>query len=396
MNKYDIIVCGGGPSGVSAAIAAGRKGMKVLLVEKQNSLGGMWTNGYVCPLFDVEQDTVIINELVDDLKASGNWGGFIDQSFNFEYMKYFLEKKCVESGVDLLYDTSFLDVHKTNDGWNITVLNIEGATTYFCKICIDATGDAAVADKAGAQWKIGETDYKQCQAMTLMFLIGNIPEGYTTMKSCYNELVVAYENAGISTERIPFKVPYIIRIPNTNFAVVQLTHMYGHNPLDAKSRTEAVINGRKQIIEVFSTLKNFNPLFKDIELITSAPLLGVRESRRIVGEYEITVNDALNGSKFDDKTASCHFNMDVHSSDNNGQHCTPIKRFDIPFRALIPKGLDNFLVVGRCISGDHRAMAAYRVTGDCSAMGEAAGIAAANAIINNKNIRNILPEELKF
>ena len=395
MKEYDIIICGGGPSGVSAAISAGRKGMKVLLIEKQNSLGGMWTNGYVCPLFDVEQNTPIINEIVDDLKATENWGGFIGKSFNFEFMKYYLEKKCIEAKVDLLYDTSFLEIEKQNIGWKISANNIEGLNFYQCKICIDATGDAAVASKAGAQWHIGETDYKQCQAMTLMFLIGNLPEDFNAMKNCYSHLETAYSNAGIPVEKIPFKVPYIISIPNTKFAVVQLTHMYGHDPLDAKSRTEAVIEGRKQIIEVFSILKNYHPDFKDIELITSAPLLGVRESRRIVGEYELTVDDALNGSKFDDATASCHFNMDVHSADTNGQKCTHIKRFDVPFRSFIPKGLENFLVIGRCISGDHQVMAAYRVTGDCSAMGDCAGNAAANAIIKGKSLREILPEELR-
>lgn len=395
MKTYDVIICGGGPSGVSAAISAGRKGVKVLLIEKQNSLGGMWTNGYVCPLFDVEQDTTIINEIVDDLKSTDCWGGFIGKSFNFEFMKYFLEKKCIEANVDLLYDTNFLDITKTSDGWQISVNNIEGVNSYSCKICIDATGDACVAAKAGAQWNIGETDYRQCQAMTLMFLIGNVPDGFVSMKNCYSQLETAYVNAGIPVEKIPFKVPYIISIPNTKFAVVQLTHMYGHNPLDAKSRTEAVIEGRRQIIEAFSTLKNYHPDFKDIELITSAPLLGVRESRRIVGDYTLTVDDALNGSKFDDATASCHFNMDVHSSDNKGQKCTHIKRFDVPYRSFIPKELDNFLVVGRCISGDHQVMAAYRVTGDCSAMGECAGNAAANAILKGKLLREITTEELR-
>ncbi|MBR2044265.1 MAG: FAD-dependent oxidoreductase [Clostridia bacterium] len=394
MRNYDVIVCGGGPSGVSAAISAGRKGMKVLLFDKMNSLGGMWTNGFVCPLFDVEQDTPIINELVDELKDSNNWGGFIGKSFNFEFMKYYLENKCIDAGVDILYDTVFSNISKIDGGWKVILNNVDGIVDYNCKICIDATGDAVVADKAGAKWNIGETDYTQCQAMTLMFLIGNIPEGYTSMKNCYNELVIAYENAGMNIDKIPFKVPYIIRIPNTNFAVVQLTHMYGYNPLDAASKTKAVIEGRRQIIEVFSTLKNYNPIFKDIEIISSAPLLGVRESRRIVGEYEITVQDAINGSKFADKTGECHFNMDVHDASGGDQHCTQIKRFDIPFRSFIPIGLENFLVVGRCISGDHKAMAAYRVTGDCSAMGDCAGNAAANAIIKNKSLRDITPDEL--
>ncbi|MEE0945470.1 MAG: FAD-dependent oxidoreductase [Acutalibacteraceae bacterium] len=394
MFNYDIIVCGGGPSGVSAAISAGRKGMKVLLVEKQNCLGGMWTSGYVCPLFDVVQDTPIINELVEELKSTDNWGGFIGASFNYEFMKYFLEKKCIEVDVDILYDTTFLDIVKISDGWKFKVNNINGVVEYNCKICIDASGDAVVADKAGAQWRIGETDYKQCQAMTLMFLIGNLPADYTKMKNCYSELETAYKNAGMDVGKIPFKVPYIIQIPNTNFGVVQLTHMHGYDPLDASSRTMAVIEGRRQIIETFSTLKNYNPDFKDIELITSASLLGVRESRRIVGEYEITVQDALNGSRFEDKTASCYFNMDVHDAVSGEQHCTHIKRFDVPFRSFIPKGLDNFLVVGRCISGDHRVMAAYRVTGDCSAMGDCAGNAAANAIIKNKSLRDVTPDEL--
>ncbi len=393
--SYDIIVCGGGPAGVCAAISAARKGVSVLLVEKQNSLGGMWTNGMVCPLFDPIQDTPILSELIADLKSADSWGGFIGQSFQFEAMRYVLEEKCRSAGVELLYDTYFSDLQKTENGWQIEVNHIEGKTAYGCKICIDATGDAAVAAKAGAQWQIGVTDYTQCQAMTLMFLIDHIPDGYTEMKNCYQEIKTAYANAGIPEEKIPFQAPYIIRLPNSDLGLVQLTHMYGYDPLDAASRTKAVLEGRRQIMEVYRALKYHHPKFKEIQLITSAPLLGVRESRRIVGEYTLTVEDALNGAQFPDATATCRFNMDVHSADSTAQHCTPIKVFQIPYRSFLPKGVENLLVVGRCISGDHQVMAAYRVTGDCAAMGDCAGNAAANAILQGKSLKEITPAELR-
>ena len=222
--------------------------------------------------------------------------------------------------------------------------------------------------------------------MTLMFMVGNIPEKYKTGMMFYEKLNTAYEKAG---KKIPFKVPYLIPVPNAHFGVIQFTHMYDYNPLDAKELTQATLEGRKQLIEAFECLVNYDEEFKDLELITSAGMLGVRESRRIVGEYTITCDDILSGAKFDDAVAYVTFNADLHNKSNTGQRCFQVLPYNIPMRALIPKGYKGIVVAGRCISGSREAMASYRVTGNCAQMGENAGYYIAHALKNNMDILEV-------
>lgn len=176
--EYDVIVVGGGPAGCGAAIACGRKGLKTLIIEKFNCLGGMWTTGLINPFFDYEEKNGVVFEIVEELKAKKQWGGFWDKSFNYEYMKNILEDKVTEANVDILYNTVFsraISVDKEIKG--IVFENIEGRFATFSKYVIDCTGDGNVAASAGCKFELGENgDYKECQAMTLMFLVGNIPE----------------------------------------------------------------------------------------------------------------------------------------------------------------------------------------------------------------------------
>ena len=198
----------------------------------------------------------------------------------------------------------------------------------------------------------------------------------------------AYAKQGLG-KHSPFKMPYLIPIPNSDYATVQLTHMDGSVALDAKRRTLAVIEGRRQMIDVFEALKGFDEDFKNLCLIASAAQLGVRESRRVIGEYYITEDDLLNGTQFPDGVCTATFNVDIHVPNSTEQHNRDVKPYQIPYRAMLPKGLHNVLVAGRCISGSHIAMASYRVTGNCCAMGEATGKAAAYAVQNNVSLREV-------
>lgn len=386
--KYDVIV-----SGCAAAISAARAGASVFLVEQQNCLGGMWTSGFVNPLFDAGNKSGLIAEIIEDLKKADAWGGFWNISFHYEYMKTLLEKKCVEAGVTLLYETQCVGALRSgNRVTGILTESIDGRSAYFGSIMVDASGDGALAADAGACIHFGDAKTHQCQAMTLMFLVGNIPKKYRDGLMMHDVLVAAYEKEGLGRST-PFQVPYLIPVPNANFGVVQLTHMRGYSALSTAQRTQAVMEGRKQMIEIYELLRQYDPDFKDWELLQSAPILGVRESRRIEGEYMLTDDDLQSGAQFHDGVCTVTFGIDIHDESRTNQTCCRVKPYQIPYRCMIPKGLEGLLVAGKTISGTRRAMASYRVTGDCCAMGEAAGKAAAYAAAHYGLVRNV-PDEI--
>lgn len=388
LEGYDAVVVGAGPAGCAAAIALGRSGIKTLLIEKFNCLGGAWTTGFMNPFFDFKDKCGIVDELVSELNAKGQFGGFWDRSFNYEYMKYILERKVAEANVEVLYNTTFSrTLIEGKRVYGIVAENIGGRFAVTARTVVDCTGDGSVAASAGCPFELGvDGDFRECQAMTLMFLVGNIPEKYRDGLMIYEKLAAAYERGG---REIPFKVPYLIPVPNSHFGVVQFTHMYEYDPLDAKALTAATVEGRRQLIEAFELLTKYDEEFKELELISSSSVLGVRESRRIIGEYYITQEDILGGAIFDDAVARVTFGADLHTKSNKGQHCFEVKPYNVPMRALIPKGYDGIVVAGRCISGSREAMASYRVTGNCAQMGENAGYYIARSIKENVPLRDV-------
>ena len=389
---YDIIVAGGGPAGCGAALSSARCGSKVLLIEENNCLGGMWTMGFVNPMFDFDNKDGITKEIVDTLKEQNQWGGFWNMCFNYEYMKKLLENKLLEAGVEILFNTKFsacIKEGKTIKG--IIAESAEGRCAYTSKMVIDCTGDGNVAAQAGCEFEIGENgDFKTCQPMTLMFLVGNVNPKFKDGLKMDEQMKAVYEKGN---REIPFVRPRLIPNPNSSFAVIQFTHMYEYNPLSVQDVTKATIEGRRQMIEAYELLKKYDGDFKDLELISSAPMIGIRESRRIVGEYMLTADDLIEGAKFEDAVADVTFNVDIHRKNDKGQTIIKIKPYQIPLRSLIPKEYSGLLVAGRCISGSHEAMASYRVTGNCCQMGEKAAVCAAYAIENNADIRNVKVEE---
>lgn len=390
--EYDIIVVGAGPAGCAAAISAARCGMKTLIIDKFNCLGGMWTTGFMNPLFDCANKGGILKEIIDELKEAKAWGGFRNQSFNYEYMKHILDVKMKDAGAEVLLNTNFSKTLAENKRvYGIVFENIEGRFAALSKIVIDATGDGNAAASAGCEFMLGEDgDYTKCQAMTLMFLVGNIPEKYKDGLMMFEKLERAYKKAG---KILPFKKPYLIPVPNSKFGVIQFTHMYDYNPLSARDITVASEEGRRQVIDAFEALREYDEEFKEIDLIFSSNALGVRESRRIVGEYILTCDDIYSGRRFYDGIAEVTFNVDLHTKDNKAQKLTEVVPYEIPFRCLIPKSFEGILTAGRCISGDREAMASYRVTGDCCQMGEAAGKGAALAVKNNVSLKDVFKKE---
>lgn len=386
LERYDVIVVGGGPAGAVAAISAARHGAKTLLIERFNCLGGMWTVGFMNPLFDSEGKGGILREIIDTLKARGAWGGFRNISFRYEEMKVLLDELCRDAGVHLLLSTDYSDVvREGNRVCGVIAENVGGRAAYTAGCIIDASGDARVAADAGAEIAVGD-EAGRTQAMTLMFLVGGVPDSLSEGEMLYKRVAPYYAKEGIE---MPFTFPYLIPAPGVHYAVIQYTHMHGVHPLSAEERSFACVEGRRQMMEMMRLLHENDPALRHLELIGSAPVLGVRESRRIVGEYTLCAEDLFAGRKFADGFTSSRFNIDIHSPDTNGQKCRPVGVYEIPYRCLIPKGVEGLLVAGRTISGTHEAMASYRVTGTCAAMGEAAGTAAAYVAAHACGVRDV-------
>lgn len=382
VGEYDVIVIGGGTAGSVAGIAAAREGARTLVIERENYLGGMWTGGLVNPVFDHSGKGGILAELIEEHKRLGSWGGFINSCFSYENMKRILEDKLLEAGGEVLYGATFSRL--LMEGKRAVGVVVEcrgGRRAYLAKEVIDCTGDAEAVASAGFPFEIGRESDHLCQAITLMFTIGNVE----FMQNTCNDLREMIEEALKNEDdgyRLPYSRPYIIQIPDSRTAVVQLTHMRGYDPLSPEDMSKALIEGRKQAFEVVEFLKKRVERFKDIELLETAPLLGIRESRRIVGEYTLTKEDCIEGYRFDDEVTTATFGIDIHNPLDDSQQCYSVKRYGIPLRCLIPKGSEGLFVAGRSISGTSEAMASYRVTGNCAAMGEYIGRYAAKLALN--------------
>lgn len=389
MGEYDLIVVGGGPAGIGAAITAGRKGLKTLLIERYGFLGGTWTAGLVNPFFDTENKTGLVKELTDDLKRQNAFGWFWDITYDFESMKRLLDRKVRDAGVQVLFHTEFeTAVVEENTVKGVIVHNKGGRMAFLGKYVLDCTGDGDVAVSAGAEYIFGNENGGVPQAMTTMFLISGIELKQTKPDELYKLMKQACEEHDTGYD-IDFDKPYAIWLPIPGMAVVQLVQIRGKNGTDPFSLSEAEFAGRDRVYETFDFFKKYIPAFQNAYLVQTAPQIGVRETRHILGEYYLTNQDIVSGAEFEDHLGFyVTFNSDVHD-ESFEQKCMPTKPYQIPLRCLIPKGIKGLLTAGRCISGSFYAHASYRVTGNCVAMGEGAALAVEKAIRQQCDAREI-------
>lgn len=398
---YDVIVAGGGPAGFGAAVAAARGGASTLLIERFGCLGGMWTSGLVNPLFDYLNKGGIVQELVDKIDALGmnsSSGGMY--TFDFETMKLLLDRMTIGAGVDILFHSFCVAPLMEEDRIaGVIVENKGGRLAYRARIVIDCTGDGDIAARAGAPFKLGREGDGLCQPMTLMFKIGNLDyvQSYDYPYGNNNELFDlmqrAVKHAGLTGYQFNFERPCLLRLPGQHSGVMQMTHVRSRCGLDPLDLSQAEIEGRERVNDAMTFFRQYMPQFQHAQLEQTGAMIGIRETRRITGQYELTLDDLLAGRRFEDGICVCTFGIDIHQPDGNSQEEThtkyQMKPYHIPYRCLVPQKVKNLLVAGRCISGSYEAHASYRVTGDCVAMGQAAGTAAVLALRGS-----ILPDQL--
>ncbi len=407
-NTYDLIVAGGGLAGVAAAIGAAREGLRVLLFDRNNALGGAATECLVNPFMRYWAENLetgertylsksVFTEILDNLEALG---GVLEdrRTFHEEYLKLVLTRMCLEAKVELLFNTYLADAETENGTIKcINVVNKSGKETYEAKYFVDATGDGDLAVLAGCGYQLGREGDALCQPMTLCFRLLDVDiKAYHAQKEEMQNLYKQWQAEGkIRNPRENVLIfPYVI----DSILHFNSTRIVKKHPTSGKELTEAEIEAREQAFELFDFLRHNFSAFKNAKMLQTASRIGVRESRMIEGEYVLTKEDILSYTKFPDGIAACTYNIDIHSPDGTGtiHYRLPANEYyTIPYGCLTPKATKNLLVAGRCISSTHEAQASYRIMPTCASIGEAAGLAAAIVCKKGVGVKEISVQELR-
>ncbi len=405
--KYDVIVVGGGFSGVAAAIAASRGGANVLLVEKSNCLSGAASNSLVEPFmttftkfdgktFDLSRG--IYSEICDELSKTNSILPHRD-CFDVERLKLNLNRMMEREGVKLLYRSTLFDVTKDGDKIkSIKLATVGGVIELFADYFVDATGDAQLSFLAGCPFKLGREEDNLCQPMTLCFRVINVdvPLFYKEYKERISDLYKSEWKKG--KFRNPRENILVFKTVTPNVLHFNTTRVIKLNPTDAFDLTKAEIEAREQVYEMFDFLKENCESFKNAFLMMTAAEIGVRESRMIEGEYTLTSEELVACVKFEDSIAAGNYDIDIHNPEGAGTYIYGFKEgeyYTIPYRCLIPKKSNNIIVTGRCISTDHEAQASYRIMPTVTCIGQAAGSAAALALKNRISFKDVNTKELQ-
>lgn len=437
--SYDVVVAGGGMAGCAAAIAAARSGSKTLLLESFGFLGGLATAALVNPFMThcAADGKPLVGGLYDEIRARlSDMGGMLANSFDSELMKYVLQEMVLESGAELLLHT-FLDGAELAGNGSIVVgtRSKSGAGEIVCRRLIDCSGDGDAAVSLGAKHETGNEEGLP-QAVTLMFDMGGVDlaramgyvkdhpdqmlfpklpadsdparlaEGIISVAGYYDLIAEARAKNEYAA---PGDLIFYIGRPTKGEVVFNTTHVGHVDGTKAEDLTRAEIEGRRQMMSIVSFVKKHVPGFENSYLLRTAAHVGVRETRRVIGEYVFGAPDVVEARKFEDAICRLAYPVDVHSGKgdgytkdegNKGPQAPPRGDwYEIPYRCLVPLGIEDVLVAGKCVSSTQAGHGAIRIMPCCVAMGEAAGVAVSMSLRENVTPRaldgRLVREELK-
>lgn len=409
--EVDVIVCGGGPAGIGAAIAAARQGMDVALIESRAFLGGNITACYVesCNYFLWQGPfavTGLYKELEEEYRREfGNSDDirtdFSPHRFSSEYLKIFLDRKIEEEGIWLRLHSRVVDVILDDDTIKGVIINSKsGFEGILGKVVVDCTEDADVAAAAGVLFEQGREGDGLIQPGTDNFRVAGVDsekvkkildeKGITYFYDIYNQKV-AEGIIDMGYKRMNFPMGRLTAGGQVSY--INFCNVYKIDPTDADDLTRAEMLARKRVLQFFNFIKEYLPGFEKAELASIAPTMGFRDSRRIKGVYRLTAEDIDEGRFFEDTIAIYPRFYDMLSPTGTWDDLVYIvdldKEYGIPYRCLLPVNVEQILVAGRCISTDHMAESSIRAISACMATGQAAGTAAAIAVRDNTNVRDI-------
>lgn len=410
--ETDVLVVGGGPAGVGAALAAAREGMSVLVVEQFNCLGGVagaGGHGHISVYCAWGQQTRTVGGIALDIARNIVDSGFGTMNyhgtfFEVEGLKLVLERMAESAGVQLLYHTFFCE-SIVDDGKVVGAVtqNKSGRQAVLAKRVIDCTGDGDVAASAGAPFEMGRPADGKCQPMTLMFTIGGVDWPKVEAWRTDYQMTHVWEQAQRNGDMEPFQTTIMgfWWTPTRPDQVgINFTHITGMDSTNADDLTSATIEGRRQAFHMIPVFRKYVPGMEDCYLISTPNTVGIRESRRILGDVILTEQDMLAGREWDDSIGYGSFFIDIHNIDGAGMDRTEYKpdlgfKYQIPYRILVPRGVENLLTAGRCVSVTHLGLGSIRVMAQCILTGEAAGTAAALSIRQGVCPRSVDVEALQ-
>lgn len=428
---YDVVVVGGGPAGFSAGVGAARAGADVLLVERYGFLGGTATTALVHPFvspFAGEEmvNSGIFKDLVDRLIERGaasteigllpplrpgqvsldssNYGPHI--RFDPEVLKIVCDEMIAEVNASVLFHTLAMDAIVEGSAIRgVVIENVSGRRSIFAEVIVDASGDGHVAASAGCAYKLGRSEDGKTMPASLIFTIANVDINALADSRPYWDSFVrqATEVGDLHLCREDLQVFQGSCRPNE--VTVNTTRILGLDFTEAHDLTKAELLGRQQVNELMAFFRKYVPGCENAYIDRIGAQVGVRETRRIMGEYVLTGEDIVCARRFPDVIARGAYGVDLHDADGPGTHFAiemqdesgrivqkqlPVgQSYDIPFRCLCPLRVEQILVAGRCISATREALSAIRIMPVCFSLGQAAGIAAAIAVQ-----RGIKPREV--
>jgi hypothetical protein len=405
----DLVVAGGGPAGVAAAISAARLGARVVLVEATGCMGGMGTSGLVTafdPMANGEEMLVggLMREIVETLYSRGFLAAGIDPNtwrrnfhqwtpFNVEGYKLLLDELAVAAGVELRFFTRVVEADVDAAGRTVNGLilhNIEGFRFVPARTFIDCTGDAVLANMCGAPCREAGRDTPRIMPATLPSLYAGVDWKRLDKKQQHQAYLQALDDGHFTQFDRSF---WGMNRISDSTGYLNGGHLFNLNALRGRDLTEGIMLGRRIAHDFLTFYRKYVPGCEAMEHVTTASLIGVRESRRIIGEYELTEQDYFARRQFPDQIGVFNKCIDIHAYDTSDEEWERFNQmfhdtgrlavgecFGIPYGVLVPRGWRNLWVAGRCVSADVKAHGSIRVQPAASMMGQAAGTAAAQAI----------------
>ena len=405
----DVLVLGSGPSGFAAAYIAAKNGAQVVLVEQSGDIGGIstsglmshWTGSCGSPLYyEILKRTSENNE--------GEFKNKITNIIDPEKLKTLYLEMLDEVGCKIMLYTFAEDAICDGDKvLGATVINKSGKTDIYAKVIIDATGDGDIAAGAGAEFILGRESDNKMQPATLMFKVGGVDYSRAVFLGSFES---TYETSdgelqALAKEHIPYPAGHILTYKTTLPGVVtcNMTNAVGIDGTVADDLTTATLTCRRQMDDIVKYLRKFVPGYDKCYVISSASLIGIRETRHFKGKYTLNEQDILEAKVFDDYVVKdAHFNFDVHNITGAGldktgvqKHFKQKKGYTIPYRSLLPEIKENLLLCGRNISGTHMAHSNFRGMPICVGIGEAAGVAAYIAVSRSCSLNEVDAKEIR-